>query len=46
MSTGAIQELIRANLKKFQIMIKDVPNSDKKSIFNALTLRIKLLENI
>lgn len=46
MSTAAIYELIRTNFEKFQIMIKDIPNSDKKSLLNALTLRVKILENL
>ena len=46
MSTAAICELIRANLEKFRIMIKDIPNSDKKSLLSALTLRVNLLENL
>jgi len=46
MSTAAICELIRANLEKFRSMIKDIPNSDKKSLLSALTLRVKLLENL
>ena len=46
MSTGAIQELIRTNLKKFRLMVKDIPNSDKKPLLNALTVRVKLLENL
>ncbi len=46
MSPAAICELIRANLEKFRIMIKDIPNSDKKSLLKALTFRVKLLENL
>ncbi len=46
MSTGAICELIRSNLEKFRRMVKDIPNSDKKSLLNALILRAKLLENL
>jgi len=46
MSTGAIHELIRANLEKFRRMVKDIPNSDKKPLLHALTVRVKLLENL
>ena len=46
MSPTAIRELICANLEKFRRMIKDIPNSDKKSLLTALTLRAKLLENL
>ncbi len=46
MSPAAIHELICVNLEKFRIMIKDIPNSDKKSLLSALTLRVKLLENL
>ena len=46
MSKGALNELLRASPTKFNIMIKNAPNSEKPEILKFLKAKFALLENL
>ena len=46
MSRGALKELLRASPEKFNIMIKNVPKSEKSDILKFLKERSALWENL
>ena len=46
MSKGALNELLRASPEKFNLMIKNLPNSEKPEILNFLKNRLSQLENL
>ena len=46
MSKGALKELRRASIEKFNIMIKNVPKSEKAEILKFLQTRYTLWENL
>ncbi|KKK70789.1 hypothetical protein LCGC14_2920480, partial [marine sediment metagenome] len=45
MSKGALNELRRASIEKFNSMIKNLPGSEKPAILNFLKERSALWEN-
>lgn len=46
MSKGALKELFHANLEKFNIMIKNVPASEKPEILQFFKEKNTLMENL
>ncbi len=46
MSKGALGELLKASPEKFNLMIKNIPKSEKPKILKFLQERLKLLENL
>ena len=46
MSKGALNELLRASPEKFNIMIKNIPKSEKSEILKFFKARFALLENL
>lgn len=46
MSKGALKELIRAGIARFKVLIKDVPQSERRSITSILIERVKILRDI
>ena len=46
MSKGAIKELLKASTEKFNIMVKNIPNSEKPEILRFLKERSALMENL
>lgn len=46
MSKNALKELLTASTEKFNIMIKNMPNSEKPGILKFLNNQKSLLENL
>jgi len=46
MSKGALKELFHANLEKFNIMVKNLPKSEKPEILKFFKEKSTLLENL
>jgi len=46
MSKSALKELLIVPSEKFNIMIKNMPNSEKPAILRFLNTRLFLLENL
>ncbi len=46
MSKNALKELLTISSEKFNIMVKNMPNSEKPQILKFLKSRIFLLENL
>ncbi len=46
MSKGAMSELLKASLEKFERLVKNVPISERKEIIQSLEDRAKILEDI
>jgi len=46
MSKNALKELLVASPETFNIMVKNMPNSEKPHILNVLNNKLFLLENL
>ena len=46
MSKNALKELLTISSEKFNIMVKNMPNSEKPEILKFLNTRKSLLENL
>lgn len=46
MSKGAMSELLKASLGKFEKMVKNVPKSERKEIIQTLENHVEILEDI
>ena len=46
MSKNALNELLVATPEKFNIMVKNMPDSEKPQILNILNNKLFLLENL
>lgn len=46
MSRGALKELLSATPEKFNLMIKNMPKSEKPEILHFLQNRLSQLENL
>ena len=44
MSKGAMKELVRADSEKFELLINDIPHSEKQQIIKYFARRVIILE--